>query len=56
MTALLVVMDYDKNSDVNCRITDDDYTKWPVQLVQKDKNDLDALLKNRYDAFFDTRA
>ncbi len=52
---MLVVMDYDKNNDVNCRITDD-YTKWPAQLVEKDKNDLDVLSKNRYDAFFDTRA
>jgi len=56
MTALLASMDYDKNNNVNGRITVDDYTKWSALLAEKDKNDLDTLLKSRYDAFFDTKA
>jgi len=55
ITAFLAAMDYDKVSNVNGRITVDDFTRWSVQLADEEKNDLDKLLKDRYEAFFDKK-
>ncbi len=56
MTALLAVMDYDNGSNLNGIITVNDYTRVSVQLAAEEKNQLDELLKDRYDTFFDTNA
>ena len=56
MTAFLAAMDYDKDSNVNGIITVNDFTRSSVQLGAEGENSLDALLKDRYKAFFDTNA
>ena len=55
ITTLLAAMDYDNKSNVNGIITINDFMRTSTQLAQKEKNSLDTLLKDRYEAFFDKK-
>ncbi len=53
ITTLLSAMDFDKNGNVNGRITVNDFTRVSQYLIEDDKNGLDEVLKDRYQAFFE---
>ena len=56
ITTLLAAMDYDEDNNVNGRITINDFARVSIQLAEKDDKDLDKLLDNRYNAFFNKKA
>ena len=52
ITTLLAAMDYDKDSNVNGRITINDFFRTSIQLGEGDRQFLDDLLEYNYDSFF----
>lgn len=52
ITTLLAVMDYDKDNNVNGRITINDFFRTSIQLGEGDRQFLDDLLEYNYNSFF----
>ena len=52
ITTLLAAMDYDKDNNVNGRITINDFFRTSIQLGEGDRQFLDDLLEYNYDSFF----
>ena len=52
ITTLLAAMDYDKDNNVNGRITINDFFRTSIQLGEGDRQFLDDLLEYNYNSFF----